>query len=193
MATLESPGEPPPTVAWQPSARRRVAAAALTLLAVGLAIAIVATGPAAPVSYGVRLPLLALAGGGLASAAAWRRRVHITADEVVLRTLVRVRTIPLSAVARLETDDSRVTIRTLSGRKAVIRAAGDPYAAVGLANAIVTAAGPTASLAEGAPAPPVPMATPWLIALLTIGVALLTAKGLAAAAHPMLIQRVSAP
>ena len=41
MAALDSP-EDRPTLAWRPSVRRRAAVLALTLLAVGLAIAVVA-------------------------------------------------------------------------------------------------------------------------------------------------------
>ena len=176
MAVLGSPEGPLPVPAWWPSARRRVTVLALTLLAVGLAIAVVTTGPPGPVTYDMRLPLLVLAGGALVNAAQWRRRVCITPDEVVLRTPVRIRRIPLRTVARVETDGSRVTIRMLSGRKAVVRAVTGPSAADDLANAVVTAAGPAACLAVGTPSEPVPMATPWLIMLLAVGVALLTAK-----------------
>lgn len=180
MAALDSPEDPPPVPTWRPPARRRVTVLALTLLAVGLAIAVVATGPPRPVTYDMRLPLLVLAGGALVNAAQWRRRVCITPDEVVLRTLVRIRRIPLLTVASAETHGGRVTIRMLSGRKAVVRAVTDPSAADDLANAVVTAAGPAAYLAADTPSAPVPMATPWLIMLSTAGVALLTAKGFAA-------------
>jgi hypothetical protein len=180
LAALDPPEDPPPVWAWRPSAGRRVTVSALTLLAVGLAIAVVATGPPEPVTYDMRLPLLVLAGGALVNAAQWRRRVCITPDEVVLRTQVRIRRIPLPAVARVETDGSRVTIRTLSGRKAVVRAVTGPSAADDLANAVVNAAGPSACLAAGTPSTPVPIATPWLVMLSTVGVALLAAEGFAA-------------
>jgi len=179
LAALNAPEDPPPAWAWRPSARRRVTVSALTLLAVGLAIAVVATGPSEPVTYDMRLPLLVLAGGALVNATQWRRGVRLTADEVVLRTLVRVRRIPLPAVARVETDDSRVTIRTLSGRKVVVRAVTSPPVADRLANAVVTAAGPAACRGAGTPFAPVPIATPWLLMLSTVGVALLAAKGFA--------------
>jgi hypothetical protein len=177
LAALESPEDPPPAPAWRPSARRRVTVLALTLSAVGLAIALVATGPPEPVTYDMRLPLLVLAGGALVNADQWRRRVCITTDEVVLRTLVRIRRIPLLAVARVETDDCRVTIHMLSGRKAVVRAVRDPSAADDLANAIVTAAGPAACRAVGKPSAPVLMATPWVTMLSAVSIASLTAEG----------------
>jgi hypothetical protein len=181
LAALDSPEDPPPVFTWRPSARRRVTVSALTLLAVGLAIAVVATGPPGPVTFEMRLPLLVLAGGALVNAAEWRRRVCITPDEVVLRTPVRSRRISLPAVAKVETAGSRVTIRTLSGRKAVVRAVTGPSAADDLANAVVTAAGPAACLAVGTPTSvPVPMATPWLIMLSAVGAALVAAEGYAA-------------
>jgi hypothetical protein len=180
LTAQDPPEDPPPVWAWRPSARRRVTVSAVTLLAVGLAIAVVATGPPEPVTYDMRLPLLVLAGGALANAAQWRRRVCITPDEVVLRTPVRIRRIPLPAVTRVETDGSRVTIRMLSGRKAVVRAVTGPTAADDLANAVVTAAGPAACLAAGTPSAPVTIATPWLIMLSTVGAALLAAEGFAA-------------
>lgn len=176
LATLD-PHEKPPAWAWRPSGRRRGTVLALTLAAVGLAIAVVATGPGEPVTYAMRLPLLVLAGGALVNAVQWRRGVRVTPDEVVLRTLVRIRRIPLPSVARVETDGSRVAIRVLSGRKAVVRGVTGPSAADDLANGIVTAAGPAACLATDTPSAPVPMATPWLIMLSTIGVGLLAAKG----------------
>lgn len=179
MPALGSPEPPPPAATWRPSARRRVTAAALTALAVALAIAVVATGPPEPVTYLLRLPLLALAGGALGSAVQWRRRVSVTPDEVVLRGLVRVRRIPVRAVARVERDGGRVTLRTLSGRRAVVRAVVGAPAADEFAAAVVAAAGPGARLADGPAAPPVPasVATPWLIMLLAVAVALLSAEG----------------
>lgn len=180
MAALDSLEDAPPALAWKPPARRRIAVLVLTLLAVGLAIAVVATGPPRPLAYDMRLPLLVLAGGALVNAVQWRRRVSITPYEVVVRTLLRTRRIPLPAVARAETHGGRVTIYTLNGRKAVVRAITDPSAADDLANAVVGAAGPLAYVAVDVPSAPVPMATPWLMMLSTAGVALLTAKGFAA-------------
>jgi hypothetical protein len=178
--TLDVAEDPPSAPAWRPPVRRRVTVVALTLVAVGLAIAVVVTGPPLPVTYAMRLPLLVLAGGALANAAQWRRRVCITPDEVVLRTLIRTRRIPLSAVARAETDGGRVTLRMLGGRKAVVRAVTSPSAADDFATALVTAARPAACRAVGAPAASAPMATPWMIMPLTVGVAVLAAKGFAA-------------
>ena len=180
MVALDAAEDPPPAPAWRPPVRRRVTVLALTLVAVGLAIAVVATGPPLPVTYDMRLPLLVLAVGALVNAVQWRRRVCITPDEVVLRTLIRTRRIPLRAVARAETDDGRVTIRTLSGQKAVVRAVTDPSAADDFVSALVTAAGPSACRVVSAPAVPVPIATPWLIMTSTVGVAVLTAEGFAA-------------
>jgi hypothetical protein len=195
LAVLDAPENPPPAPAWrrpapawQPSARRRVTASALTLLAAGLAVAVVATGPAEPVSFDIRLPLLVLAGGALVNAAQWRRRVCITPAELVLRTLLRTRRIPLSAVASVETDGGRVTIRTRSGRKAVVRAVTGPSAAGDLANAVVTAAGPAASLVACPPSAPFLVATPWLITLAAAGAALLAADGYTA--DPALVTEV---
>jgi hypothetical protein len=175
----------PPVPAWRPSARRRLTVLVLALVAAALAIVVVITGPPGPVTYDMRLPLLVLAGGALANAVQWRRQVRITADEVVLRTLVAVRRVPLAAVARVETDEGRVTIRTLSGRKAVVRGMTGLAAADDLASAVVSAAGPTAHRAAAAPSAPVPVVTPWLLTLLTIGTALLAAEGYAA--HPTLV------
>ena len=180
LAALDAPEDPPPAPSWRPPARRRRTVAALTLLAVALAIAVVVTEPAGPVTYAMRLPLLVVAGGALVNAVQWRRRACITSDEVVLRTLIRTRRIPLRAVDRAETDDGRVTIRMLSGRKAVVRAVTGPSAADEFVTALVTAAGPAARRAVGAPAVPVPIATPWLIMTSTVGVAVLSAKGWAA-------------
>ncbi len=180
MPALGSPEQPPPAATWRPSARRRVTAAALTALAVGLAVAVVATGPPEPVTYLLRLPLLTLASGALANVVQWRRRVSVTPDEVVLRGLVRVRRIPVRAVARVEMDGGRVTLRTLSGRKAVARAVAGAPAADEFAAAVVAAAGPGARLADGPAATPAPVVTPWLVMLLAVAVALLSAEGFVA-------------
>lgn len=184
MIALDSLEDPPLVLVWRPPARRRVTVLVLTLLAAGLAIVIVATGPAEPVTYGMRLPLLVLAGGALVNAAQWRRRVCISPHEVILRTLVRTRRIPLLAVARVETDGCRVTIRTLNGQKAVVRPAAGPSAADDLADTVVTAAGPVARLAETTAAP-APIATPWVIMLSAVGAALLAAD--AYTAYPALV------
>ena len=188
MAAADAAGHPPPTLSWRTPGRRRVTVMALTVLAVALGIAVVGTEPPGPVTYDMRLPLLILAGGALVNAVQWRRRVCITPDEVVLRTLIRTRRIPLRAVGRAETDDGRVTIRMLSGRKAVVRAVTDPAAADDFVTALVTAAGPDASRVAGGPAVPVPIATPWLIMTSTVGVAVLTAEGFAA--DPALVTAV---
>jgi hypothetical protein len=178
----------PPVTVWRPSARRRVTVLIVALLAGAAAVVVVVTGPPVPVTYDMRLPLLVLAGGALANAVQWRRQVRITPDEVVLRTLARIRRIPLTAVARVETGDGRITIRTLGGGKAVVRGLSGLSAADELASAVVAAAGPAAHRAAGAPSAPVPVVTPWLLTLLTIGTALLAAEGYAA--HPALVVAV---
>lgn len=132
----------------------------------------------------MRLPLLVFAGGALASAVQWRRQVRVTADEVVLRTLAGTRRIPLASVARIETDDGRIMIHARSGRKAIARGLTGP-SGDDLAAALVAAAGPTAHRAVGTPAAPVPLVTPWVLMLLTIGTALLAAEGYAT--HPALV------
>ena len=180
MAAPDPTEDSPPVPAWRPSARRRVTVLVLALVATALAIVVVITGPPGPVTFDMRLPLLVLAGGALANAVQWRRHVRITSDEVVLRTLVGIRRVPLADVARVETDEGRVTIRTLSGRKAVVRGVTGPSAADDLANAVVSAAGPTAHRAAGTPSAPVPVVTPWLLTLLATGTALLAAEGYAA-------------
>jgi hypothetical protein len=188
LAALDPPEDPPLVTAWRPSARRRVTVLTLTLLAVGLAIAVVVTGPPGPVTYEMRLPLLVLACGVPVNAIQWRRRVCVTPGEVVLRTVVRTRRIPLPAVARVETDGCRVTIRTLNGRKAVIPAVTGPSAADDLASAVVAAAGPAACLAADTPSASAQIATPWLIMLSAVGAALVAAAGYAA--NPALVTAV---
>jgi hypothetical protein len=185
LAALGDPEDCLPVSVWRPRAWRRVTALALALVAVGLAIAVVTTGPPRPVTYDVRLPLLILAGGALVNGAQWRRKVCITTDEIVVGSLVRTRRIPLLAIARAEMAGSRVTIRTVNGRKAVVRAITDPSVAHDFVNAVVTATGSAAGLSVGIPPAAVPAATPWLIMPSTVGVAALAAKGYTA--HPALV------
>jgi hypothetical protein len=185
LAAPDHTEDSPPVLAWRPSARRRATFLVLAVLATALAIVVVITGPPGPVTYDMRLPLLVLAGGALANAVQWRRQVRVTADEVVLRKLAGTRRVPLAAVALVETDESRVTIRTLSGRKAVVRGVTGPSAADDLANAVVSAAGPTAHRGAGIPSTAVPVLTPWLLTLLAIGTAPLAAEGYAT--HPALV------
>lgn len=185
MAAPDPTEDSPPVTVWRPSARRRVTVLVVALLAAVLAIVVVVTGPPVAVTFDMRLPLLVFAGGALANAVQWRRQVRITADEVVLRTLAGTRRISLTSVAGVETDDGRITIRTLSGRKAVVRGMTGPSLADDLADAVVSAAGPTAHRAVGTPAEPVPLVTPWVLMLLTIGTASLAAEGYAT--HPALV------
>jgi len=185
VAALDSREDPPAVPAWRPPARRRAAVLALTLAALGVAVAVVVTGPPRPVLYDARLPLLVFGCGAALNAAQWRRAVTITRHEVAVRTLLRTRRVPLPVLGRVVTGGGRVTVHALDGRKVVARVAGDPSAAGDLARAIVTAAGPAAYGAAGPPPAPVPMATPWLIMLSTAGIALLTAKGFAT--HPVLV------
>jgi len=177
LPALGAPEQPPPAATWRPSARRRATAAALTVLALGLAVVVVASGPPEPVTFGLRLPLLVLASGAAVNAVQWRRRVSVTADEVILRDLVRVRRIPLRAVTRVEADAGRVTLRTRGRRKAVVRAVPGPATADEFARAVVAAAGPGARLtADPAPAP-APVVTPWLIMVLAVAAGLFSAEG----------------
>ena len=81
---------------WRPPAARRYGCLALTAAAVALAIAVVVTGPARPVAFDIRLPLVVLALGTLWNAALWRRRVIVTSDQMIGRGLLRTRRIPLS-------------------------------------------------------------------------------------------------
>jgi hypothetical protein len=102
----------------------------------------------------MRLPLLVLACGGTWCAARWRRRVIVTADEVIVRTLVRTRRIP-RAVALCST-------------------------ALGTGLFIARAQRPGA-LYRYLRVPP-PVITPWLVLTMTIGVATMTVKVLSM--HP---------
>jgi len=181
-----SPKEAPSAVAWRPSGRRRANVAALALLAFGLAVAFIATAPPAPFADDLPLPLLVLAGSALAAAAQWRRRVSVTPEEVIVRTLVRTRRIPLHAVACVATDGRHVMIRLAGGGRAVIRSVTGQSAADDLANALVAGAGPQARLTDDLAAP-APMLTPWLISLLMVCVAVAAANLLAP--RSVLVQR----
>jgi hypothetical protein len=83
-------------LSWRTPARQRFSCLIWTLLLLGGAVAMVAAGPPEPVSFRLRLPLIVLVGGGTWCAARWRRRVTVTADEVIVRTLLRTRRVPLS-------------------------------------------------------------------------------------------------
>jgi hypothetical protein len=190
LAALYSPKAAPSAVAWRPSGRRRAAVAALALLAFGLAVAFIGTAPPAPFADDVPLPLLVLVGGTLVAAAQWRRLVSVTSEEVIVRTMVRTRRIPLHAVVGVGTDGPRVTIRLAGGGTVVIRSVTGQSAADDLANALVAGAGPRARLADDLTAAPVPMLTPWLISLLMVCVAIVAADLLTP--RPVLIQRPAA-
>jgi hypothetical protein len=94
VAALDAPGAPAPTI-WRPSAARRYGCLALTAAAVAVAVAVVVTGPPRPVAFDVRLPLVVLALGALRAAALWRRRVIVAPGELVVRSLLRTRRVPL--------------------------------------------------------------------------------------------------
>lgn len=147
------------------------------MLALALAVAVVVTGPPEPVTFGLRLPLLVLAGGAALNAVQWRRRVSVTAGEVVLRDLVRVRRIPLRAVTEVEADAGRVAIRTRGGRRAVVRAVAGPAAADEFARAVVAAAGPGSRLTADPDSAPAAVVTPWLIMVLAVATGLFSAEG----------------
>jgi hypothetical protein len=95
VAALDVPGATAPTM-WRPSATRRYSCLALTTAAVAVAVAVVVTGPPRPVAFDVRLPLVVLALGALRAAALWRRRVIAAPGELVVRSLLRTRRIPLA-------------------------------------------------------------------------------------------------
>ena len=157
-AAPSSAGAPSPgsdvLLSWRTPARQRAACVIWTLLGLAASIIMEATGPDMPVSFCMRLPLLVLAGGGTWCAARWRRRVTVTADEVIVRTLVRTRRVP-RAVAMCST-------------------------ALGTGMFIARAQRPWISRYHlGVP---VPVVTPWLVLTTTVSVATLTAKVLAM--HP---------
>jgi hypothetical protein len=85
-------------LSWRTPSRQRLSCLAWTLLLLGGAVAMVATGPDEPVSFRLRLPLIVLTAGGTWCAARWRRRVTVTADEVIVQTLLRTRRIPRSQI-----------------------------------------------------------------------------------------------
>jgi hypothetical protein len=89
--------EPEVLLSWRTPRRQRVACLLWTVLALAAAVAMEVTGPPVPESFGMRLPLIVLAGGGAWCAARWRRRVTVTADAVTVRTLLRTRRIPRAA------------------------------------------------------------------------------------------------
>lgn len=139
---------------WRTPARQRAACVIWTLLGLAASIIMEAAGPDMPVSFCMRLPLLVLAGGGTWCAARWRRRVTVTADEVIVRTLVRTRRVP-RAVAMCS---------TALGTGMFIARAQRPW------------------ITRYHPGVPVPVVTPWLVLTMMVGVATLTTKVLAM--HP---------
>ena len=153
--------EPAVLLTWRTPRRRRLACLLWTVLAFAAAVAIEATGPPVPESFGMRLPLLALFGGGMWCAARWRWRVTVTADAVTVRTLWRTRRIP-HPTAMCST-------------------------ALGTGLFIARAQGPCFlghRLLRGLRRPQVTIATPWLVVTATLGVATATVKVLTE--HPQL-------
>jgi hypothetical protein len=145
---------PQVVISWRTPTRQRAGCLIWTLVGLVVSIIVEATGPDRPVSFCLRLPLLVLVGGGTWCAARWRRRVIVTADEVIVRTLVRTRRIP-RAVAMCSTALSTGMFIARAQRPCALRR----------------------HLAM-----PAPVITPWLVLTMTIGVAALTAKVLAM--HP---------
>jgi hypothetical protein len=135
-------------LSWRTPARQRVACVIWTLVGLAVSIVMEVTGPDRPVSFCLRLPLLVLAAGATWCAARWRRRVIVTADEVIVRTLVRTRRIP-RAVAMCSTALGTGLFIAHAQRTWALRA----------------------RLGR-----PVPVITPWLVLTMTVGVATLTAK-----------------
>jgi hypothetical protein len=135
-------------LAWRTPPRQRLGCVIWTLLGLAAAIIMEVAGPDRPVSFCLRLPLVVLATGGTWCAARWRRQVIVTADEVIVRTLVRTRRIP-RAVAMCS---------TALGTGVFIARVQRPWASRGHLRV------------------PASMVTPWLVLTATLGVATLTAK-----------------
>jgi hypothetical protein len=154
MRPMNPDRRPHVLISWRTPVQQRAACVIWTLLGLTVSIVLEATGPDKPLSFCVRLPLLILASGGTWCAARWRRRVMVTKDEVIVRTLVRTRRIP-RAVAMCS---------TALGTGLFIARAQRP----GLLRRFLTV--------------PTPVITPWLVLTMTVGVATLTVKVLAA--HP---------
>jgi len=149
---VQPPTAPSPArgilLCWRTPAQQRVACVIWTLLGLAAAIFMEAAGPDRPVSFCLRLPLLVLACGGTWCATRWRRRVIVTADEVIVRTLLRTRRVP-RAVAMCS---------TAMGTGLFIARAQRPW------------------LRRYQLGVPAPVVTPWLVLTTTVGVAALTAK-----------------
>lgn len=144
---------------WRTPGRRRFSCIAWSVLALLAAIAVEVTGPRRPVTFSLRLPLIVLFCGALWCATRWRRRVVVTTDEVLIRTLVRTRRIRHSAAG--------------AGSRCVT--------AVGTGLFIARARGGPVARARFPVPSAVPMMTPCLIMTAGLIVALATAKMLTVA------------
>jgi hypothetical protein len=187
---------------WRESFRRRLSSLVIAAAGEAVAIAIVLSGPREPVGFSLRLPLLALAVGGIAAAARWRKVIVLGRYELVVRTLARTRRIPWPAVASVRRRTSHITIRVRNGRGVSLRTGADTfYVADAIDAALAAMADPAleadapaeadapqarvmtrrrvaaAATAAGGAGEPAPVATPWLVLNGTTGVALLAAKG----------------
>jgi len=141
-------------LSWRAPGRQRAECVIWTLLGLAVSIFMEAAGPDRPVAFCLRLPLLILAVGGTWCGSRWRRRVTVTADEVIVRTLMRTRRVPRA----------RAMCSTALGTGMFIARAQRPW------------------ILRHHLGVPAPMVTPWLVLTSTIGVATLTAKILTA--HP---------
>jgi hypothetical protein len=135
-------------LSWRAPGRQRAECVIWTLLGLAVSVFMEAAGPSRPVSFCLRLPLLVLVIGGTWCAARWRRQVIVTADEVIVRTLVRTRRVP-RAVAMCS---------TALGTGIFIARAQRPW------------------VLRHHPGVPAPVVTPWLVLTTTVGVATLTVK-----------------
>jgi hypothetical protein len=135
-------------------ARQRWECLAWTALALAAAVAMEATGPGGALSFRLRLPAIIALAGGTWCAARWRRRVVVTSEEVIVRSLLRTRRVPRD---RAMCTTARGTGRFLARAR---RAQG-----------------------RGRRRPPATIMTPWVVATGMMVLALLTARVLLAAPH----------
>lgn len=159
-----------------------MSALAIGVAAEAVAIAIAVTGPPESPGFSARLPLLVLAVAAVATAARWRRAITLMPGEIVARSLLRTRRIPLSSVASVRARATSLTLVEHNGATSTIRFC---HSAPEVAEAIDAALLRSPAECWYAGPPPVPMATPWLVLNSSAGVAFLAAKGYEN--HPALV------